>query len=164
MLRAALDEVHWHEIADHLLADLDQQEDDPQTHAEPCPTDDNAPWGPIIYRYTRRQAIEDGVLVDVTPLAREAGIRYPTAMTATVWAACVDVPPAVPWQDEKGRLWDLLSVLRFAIKAAKPADTIAFKVHVQNDRHPARPVSLKACCGPGDDGEPVITIMLPDED
>ncbi len=27
-----------------------------------------------------------------------------------------------------------------------------------------RPVQLKAVCGPGDDGEPVITVMLPDED
>ena len=23
---------------------------------------------------------------------------------------------------------------------------------------------LKALCGPGDDGEPVVTVMLPDED
>jgi len=28
----------------------------------------------------------------------------------------------------------------------------------------ARLVTLKALCGPGDDGEPVITIMLPEED
>jgi len=26
------------------------------------------------------------------------------------------------------------------------------------------PVQLKAICGPGDSGEPVITIMLPEED
>ena len=31
------------------------------------------PFGPIIFSYTRAQAIEDGVLVDVTDLARRAG-------------------------------------------------------------------------------------------
>ena len=30
------------------------------------------------------------------------------------------------------------------------------------NRHVA--VELKAVCGPGDKGEPVVTIMLPDED
>ena len=38
-------------------------------------------FGPVIYTYTRAQAIEDGVLVDVSTLAAEAGIRYPTAVT-----------------------------------------------------------------------------------
>jgi hypothetical protein len=41
---------------------------------------------------------------------------------------------------------------------------IKFVVHVQNDDGPPRPVHLKAICGPGDEGEPVITILLPNED
>lgn len=41
---------------------------------------------------------------------------------------------------------------------------VAFSVAVQNDaRHPRR-VQLKALCGPGYQGEPVITIMLPEDD
>ncbi|EQD30141.1 hypothetical protein B2A_14268, partial [mine drainage metagenome] len=31
----------------------------------------------VISRYTRAQAIEDGVLVEVSELAREAGFRFP---------------------------------------------------------------------------------------
>jgi hypothetical protein len=31
----------------------------------------------LIYSYTRAQAIADGVLVDVSELAREAGFRFP---------------------------------------------------------------------------------------
>jgi hypothetical protein len=47
-------------------------------------------------------------------------------------------------------------------------DTPLFKLYVRNhnrERLTSRDlVTLKALCGPGDDAEPVITIMLPDED
>jgi hypothetical protein len=62
----------------------------------------------LIHRYTRAQAIEDGVLIDVTQTAREAGFKYPVALTAAAWAKCVAVPPGVVCQDEAGRLWDVL--------------------------------------------------------
>jgi hypothetical protein len=62
----------------------------------------------LIHRYTRAQAIEDGVLIDVSATAREAGIRYPVALTWAVWARCVSVPHGVECQDEAGRLWDVL--------------------------------------------------------
>jgi Family of unknown function (DUF6573) len=47
----------------------------------------------FVHRYTRAQAIEDGVLIDVSATAREAGIRYPVALTSAVWGRCVAVPP-----------------------------------------------------------------------
>jgi type I site-specific restriction endonuclease len=34
----------------------------------------------IIYSYTRKQAIADGVLIDVTELAKEAGFKCPVAL------------------------------------------------------------------------------------
>jgi hypothetical protein len=50
----------------------------------------------IISRYTRAQAIEDGILVDMTAepfgdLAREAGLKWPIAMTATAFNEFVAV-------------------------------------------------------------------------
>src|SRR5262249_4146387 len=33
----------------------------------------------------RADALRDGVLIDVTPTAREAGFRYPVALTAATW-------------------------------------------------------------------------------
>ena len=39
----------------------------------------------IIYPYTRAQALEDGVLVDVSEIAKEAGIKFPVALTAAVY-------------------------------------------------------------------------------
>ena len=66
-------------------------------------------FGPVISEYSRAQAIEDGVLVDVSETAREAGIRFPLALTRAVWESCVEVPrnrkgQPVPCQDEPGRL------------------------------------------------------------
>src|SRR3990172_13277670 len=43
-------------------------------------------FGPVIYSYSRADAINDGVLVDVSTLAKEAGIKYPVAVTARVHA------------------------------------------------------------------------------
>jgi hypothetical protein len=121
----------------------------------------------LIFSYTRAQAIADGVLVDVSELAKQAGFRFPVAVTAGVWAECVAVPDGVSGQDETGRLWDVLNVLRFAIARQKgDCERVDFAVHVRNDNSEGDPplVRLYALCGPGDDAQPVITIMLPTED
>ena len=120
-------------------------------------------FGPVVYRYTRAQAIEDGVLVDVSDTAREAGIVFPTAVTSTVWEACVTVPKSASWQSETGRLWDVLMLLRHGIARSAGGQQVNFTVGIQNDEQPPQPVRLKALCGPGDFGEPVITIMFPEE-
>ena len=73
------------------------------------------PFGPVIYQYTRSQAIADGFQVDVSKVAAEAGIRFPVFITRGVYEQCVAVPPGVTGQDEAGRLWDVVWMLRFAI-------------------------------------------------
>ena len=120
----------------------------------------------VIYAYTRAQAIADGVLVDVSKLASEAGFRFPVAVTAGVWAECVAVPEGLTCQDETGRLWDILMMLRHAIATGEGGDRVDFAVHVRNDNREGTPplVKLYALCGPGDDAEPVVTILLPHED
>lgn len=119
----------------------------------------------IIHSYSRQQAIEDGVLVDVTRLAKEAGYNLPVAVTQTVWSKCIAVPPSVPDQDEQGRTWDVLHVLRHVIRKSRPGDRVVhFSVFVQNDKIKPREIKLKSICGPGDNAEPVITILLPHED
>jgi hypothetical protein len=54
-------------------------------------------------------------LIDVSDVAQEAGFRLPVAMTAAAWSAAVEVPFNTPCQDETGRLWDVLNVLRFSV-------------------------------------------------
>lgn len=119
----------------------------------------------VISAYTRKQALEDGVLVDASELAYEAGLVYSTAVTAAVWERYVRVPKDVPWQDEEGRLWDILWMLRMRLRRHDRHDLqVFFRLHVCNAEQKEDLVTLKAVCGPGDEGEPVITIMLPNED
>lgn len=119
----------------------------------------------LIHSYSRREAIADGVLVDVSETAREAGFRFPVALTHAAWATCVCVPDGVSCQDEAGRLWDLLNMLRHACRsAARDASTLYFDVLVLNDDTGPKPVRLKSVCGPDDDHSPCITVMLPEED
>lgn len=117
----------------------------------------------IVFAYSRAQAIEDGVLIDAGEMAKEAGFRYSVALTAAAWGLCVAVPEACPWQDERGRLWDVLNVLRVSSRNQSSSE-VEFSVLVQNDAAGAQLVTLQAVCGPGDDLEPVITVMLPGED
>jgi hypothetical protein len=120
----------------------------------------------LIRRYTRAEAIADGVLIDVSAVAREAGIRYPVALTRAVWERCVAVPPGVVCQDESGRLWDVCWLLACAARRGGSGPEVRFGFHVRNDNRERTPplVRLKAVCGPGDAGEPVVTLMLPAED
>ena len=88
----------------------------------------------VIHRYTRAEAICDGVLIDASAVAREAGIRYPVALTAAVWERCVAVPPGLVCQDEAGRLWNVLTILRHAVRGQRDgAHELRFGVHVRND-------------------------------
>ncbi len=118
----------------------------------------------IIHRYTRKEALEDGVLIDVSKVAQEAGIKYPTAVTSTVWGDFVRVPEGVVTQDEQGRLWDIIWLLRLAIQQSHGENTVHFYLHCRNSDHQVKRFLLKAVCGPDDDAAPCITVMMPDED
>lgn len=126
----------------------------------------------IISVYSRAQAIEDGTLVDVSEMAREAGFRYPFAVTSGVWASCVDWPEGnagrATHQDVNGRLWDCLWMTHCATARSKDGedrvDVALYVVPNQPKATKARLVHLTAVCGGGDQGEPVITLMLPGED
>jgi hypothetical protein len=137
----------------------------------------------VVFTYSRAEALADGTLVDVSAPAKEAGITFPCAVTRAVWDRYVAVPDGMTGQDEAGRLWDVVWMLRASIRRTNGADEVLYKLHValpdrgdwqanedlpergsslSRDTH--RLVTLKATCGPGDAAEPVITIMLPNED
>lgn len=142
-------------------------------------------WGKPIFRYTRAQAIADGVLVDLTSatddrgqrLCQQAGFKLPIAITRTAWAQTIEaggrwrpdgdgeVLELKGSQSLTGRLWDMLSMLRTACDRAGSADRVDFQmlVDVNGNGHQER-IKLWALCGPGDDARPVVTIMLEGED
>jgi hypothetical protein len=138
---------------------------DPETTATQASTaGPSAPGGfwsdaDIISVYTRAQALADGTLYDVSTLAREAGFTVPVAVTAGLMATVHDIDEG-SGESETGRLWDILSVLRMAAKAAGPGrDRVEFAVSIGGEDH-----AMYATIGPGDDPAPVLTILMAGED
>ena len=117
----------------------------------------------LIYSYTRKQALEDGVLVDISQLASEAGFRYPVAVSRALWEGYIRPPAEGPEQSDTGKLWDVLNVLLWQIRRSESTERLTFQVLF---RMGSRTVTadLISVCGPGDEMEPVITIMLPGDD
>ncbi len=126
---------------------------------------DESLFGPVVFSYTRAQAIEDGVLVDVSDVAKEAGIRYPVAVTRVLWDGYI-VPPEklrANGQSEGGRLWDTLFM--FVHHARHNEESLLYyRVIYLNAKDQHETVTIKAHCGPGDHSEPVVTLMLEHED
>ncbi|MFH1690587.1 MAG: DUF6573 family protein [Candidatus Eisenbacteria bacterium] len=142
-------------------------------------------FGKVIDRYTRAQAIEDGVLIDVTAEASETGFRSPVAITAAAHALFVATPEEMrSWgQSDRGRLHDVLWMCYVAIRNAptsvlEASPRLPFQFLSVNTEDEAklmteearpratcrlRPRTLHAHAGPDDDGRLCITIMLPEE-
>ena len=129
-------------------------------------------FGEVISTYTRAQAIEEGVLIDTGSMAQEAGFKWPVAVTSAAWADCVawteDDSRQQVCQDESGRLWDVLFMASHAIRTGSGSgDRLLFQLYrVPRDGRSikAELTTLKLIVGPVDQGDPVITILLPDED
>ena len=134
-------------------------------------------FGPPIHGYTRADALADGMLKDVTADAEEAGFTLHTAMTLAAWhetVAWTDEDdarkPEGTGQDERGRLWDVLTMAKVtasgAVRAGGAANPLSFRVlRVPREGRGVQPryADLVLHVGPGDDAEPVLTIMRPGE-
>jgi len=112
----------------------------------------------VIDTYTRAQAIEDGVLVDLAQyeLVRLTS-KHPVACTGTLWHTI----------EEEGREDDLRiagivhDIFWMAqLKYRSPGPNVRL-FEVMIGRHLYK---LKIHVGPGDFGEPVITLMFENED
>ena len=129
------------------------------------------PFGKVIYSYSRQQAIEDGVLVDISdqPETKEAGFRVPVCLTIGVFTL-VEVPlgpdgEPISGQDFKGRLWDLLNMALFYFRAfTGDKHLVPFKVIFQTGAYKTgRPIqetfTLWLCFNEAEG----FTIMKPEE-
>jgi hypothetical protein len=137
-------------------------------------------FGPVISMYTRQDALADGVLVDVSEMAKEAGFSIPVAVTTSVWHDCIDWPEDEAngyGQSIDGRQWDVLKMAYFKIRSTRdqsedllyqlsiiPRGTKPENTGAIDDFTGAEDTTLKINIGPGDNAEPVLTIMLPNED
>ena len=109
----------------------------------------------IIYSYTRAQSIEDGVLVDVSKIARSVGYRCPVALTCQLWSLLA----------QNYREYWVACILEQGRDVARrqSADTVIYFAYLECvDFQHIQPI--KMVISPGDDGEPVITVMCTNED
>ena len=117
----------------------------------------------LIYSYSRAQAISDGVLIDVTAQAKEAGFKLHTVVSDNLFHSYIAPPAGLEGEGQsiEGRLHDVFFVLLAAIRSAKAATDYA-EIDVFFLMAPGRQEKVKvvAVVGPGDEGEPVMTICL----
>lgn len=139
----------------------------PQNNANSPNGQPETDFGPVVYAYTRAQAIADGFQLDITTTAKEAGICFPVFITRGVFDRCVAVPPGVDGQDEAGRLWDVVWMLRIAILRSHSGQSrLTLALYVRNNNTRAQLVKLIATAGAMDidNPAPAITVLLPEED
>jgi hypothetical protein len=125
----------------------------------------------MVFSYSRADALEDGILVDVSDMAKEAGFLLPVAVSSALWGDINDIPEG-SGQDVNGRLWDVLTMGNHAIHTAVArgngnGTTLRYQVILTLPGGASEEESLysvKSVIGPGDDGRPVLTLMQPHED
>ena len=110
------------------------------------------------------------MLVDMTVepfgrLAKDAGLKWPIAMTATAFGEFVAVTeaPGHRCQDLSGRWWDVVFMFRRTRREISPLEA-RWTLNVRDPDGRIRLKELKCVSGPDDEGEPCLTFMLPGED
>jgi hypothetical protein len=112
----------------------------------------------VISTYTRQQAIEDGVLVDLSRLfPQECKLyKFPVACTASVFALA---ETAANFGSMHATIWDLIFMSQSGIVKRLGESGVLFRVILGGKTH-----TFQCICGPGDSLEPVLTIMMENED
>ena len=125
----------------------------------------------IVHTVTRADLLSEGALIDVTNVAKEAGFLFPVAVTESVWNE------SVKWDDkdskrqcsqsESERLWDVLYMAVVGGRMHSSSTEYKYEFYrIPRGGYTTESAlkQLKVNLGPGDKGEPVITIMQMNED
>lgn len=119
----------------------------------------------VISSYSRAEALDDGVLVDLWA-GEMAGVcrryyKWPVACTAAVWSLIGEIAQAGDITINSA----LHLLLRASLLQGKREDSrVWFEVKSLTAGGDPQVHSLYLVAGPGDAGEPVLTLMLADED
>jgi hypothetical protein len=143
-----------------VVAEPEQQDSTP-----PGPPSDplRELFGEPIHVYSRAQALADGVLVDVTSRA-EGIFRVPVAFTQSLWEAIEDLGDSpLREQDVAVRVREVLGAAAELGRERASSDRLAFPLLLPTRTHGLKQYELLAVSGPGDAGEPVVTIGFPSD-
>lgn len=133
-------------------------------------------FGEPISVYTAEQGVADGVL-RLAPAAdtEEAGYRIPVTFTAAAWRDLVEWDDD-PGQDEAGRLWDVLTMMRPAARAASSEPGARYRFQLvrvpyltksgrrSTAERPKLVTREVVCQGYDRAGRPCFTVLMPGED
>jgi len=117
-------------------------------------------FGELISSYSRAEAINDCVLVDVGaayPVIARAHYKVPIAFTAALWSRIEAAAASVSGASREGFVHDVLYLAKTAKDSGDPSRR-RFTIKLDEV------VELEAIVGPGDNLEPVLTVGFLGED
>jgi len=90
--------------------------------ASPLPTDTQESGQPRAHPLlgSREDAVNAGLIIDVTPQAQELGLPLPVGMTKALWDLVIVPAQAIPEEEQALRLRDTLMGLRLHLATARP--------------------------------------------
>ena len=113
-------------------------------------------FGEVISVYTREQAHDDGVLIDVSETDAAGLFRFPCSITVALHGA-LSRGKGSDAATYSARLWDVLFMAQTASRSANSSD-VFFKVKVGREV-----LALWGNCGPADDGAACMTFGFPED-
>lgn len=116
----------------------------------------------LIFSYSRKEAIEDGTLVDITAIAGTCGFRLNTCITEAIYNTLCNKTVNCEGIDKNIR-YMLREVYAF-IQANKHKQSDRLDVPLRLPGSEKERDVLRVVVGPGDDEKPVLTICYQGEE
>jgi hypothetical protein len=129
-------------------------------------SEDEAKTGPAVPTIRDRQeAIQSGILIDVTPTAKELGLTFPVTITKPLWDIGIVTTQTLSLEEQTGRLRDILMAFRLRLASlATISPLIDFPALLAMPPSTVpQPVPLFAIIQPDAGNQANVTLLLPNE-
>jgi hypothetical protein len=113
----------------------------------------------------RQEAIQSGILIDVTPTAKELGLTFPVTITKPLWDIGIVTNQSLPQEEQSGRLRDVLMAFRLrlaSLSTISPLIDFPALLAMPPSTVP-QPVPLFAIIQPDGGNQANVTLLLPNE-
>ncbi|SPP63261.1 DUF6573 family protein [Nitrospira lenta] len=113
----------------------------------------------------RQEAIQSGILIDVTPTAKELGLTFPVTITKPLWDLGIVTNHSLSQEEQTGRLRDILMAFRLRLASlATVSPLIDFPALLAMPPSTVpQPVPLFAIIQPDSGNQANVTLLLPNE-